>query len=100
MKVQHYKVLGFGTEVTDVKPAQFIYGDDTKEEIIGFIHRCNTQSIDVVLFEAQDITSTSAVVLNERLAWESVLDMLTQALRNNPEMFPFWAEEFDLPDIL
>jgi len=92
MKAQKYKILGIGSATDDkVSAGQFVHRDNDDSEIRGFVSEVNPYSLDIILFEPDEIPdATNIIIIHETMEPDEVAADLTLLLAANKEILSMW----------
>lgn len=93
MKAQEYYIEMNDEHRENAAPAQFVFGGNDSDVIVGFISEVNydTNRLRFTLFESRDSLDYMIDVVEE-LPDEVLIQRLNEALDANPEMTGEWED--------
>lgn len=93
MKAQEYYIEMNEEHRENAAPAQFVFGGNDSDVIVGFISEVNydTNRLRFTLFESRDSLDYMIDVVEE-LSDEVLIQRLNEALDANPEMIAEWQD--------
>lgn len=93
MKAQEYYIEMNEEHRQNAAPAQFVFGGNDSDVIVGFISEVNydTNRLRFTLFESRDSLDHMIDVVEE-LSDEVLIQRLHEALDANPEMIDEWRD--------